>query len=311
MKDVHVVFGAGQVGWLLAEDLLARGREVRLVRRGEPGAARAGLTWLRGDVTDAAFAAEACRDATVVYHCANPARLDRSELLVPLARAVLAGATRARARLVLLDGLHGYGRPPASSWDEDVPPRPCSHKGELRAQIVREYLEAHARGDVRATIGQASDFFGPGVTAAFIFGERFVAQLARGTVEVLGDPDQPHSYSYTPDVARGLAILGERDAAFGKAWHLPVSWQGTTRGLVDAIGAELAVAFKLRVLPDVALRVLGLWNPVVRAVREMTYCWKSRFILDDGRFRSTFGVDATPAAEAVAATARWLRAQRK
>jgi hypothetical protein len=65
------------------------------------------------------------------------------------------------------------------------------------------------------------------------------------------------------------------------------------------------------VVPDVALRVLGLWNPVVGAVREMTYCWKSPFILDDGRFRSTFGMDPTPAAEAVAATARWLRAQRK
>jgi nucleoside-diphosphate-sugar epimerase len=310
-KKVHVVFGAGQVGMPLAEALAARGHQVRLVRRGSPGQDIANLTWLQGDMTNEAFAVEACRGADVVYHCANPHQLNRSDLLLPLARAARMAATRNQARLVQLDGLHGYGRPPASNWNEDVPMRPCSQKGELRAQIVRELLEAHQRGDLEGTVGQGSDFFGPGVMAAFIFGERFVSRLAHSnTVEVLGDPDQPHSYSYVTDVVNGLIVLGERDEALGKRWHLPVSWQGTTRGLVDALGKALGTRLKLRRLPDVALRIGGLIDPVVGAAREMTYGWKMPYVLDDSRFRATFGIEPTPAAEAVSKTAEWLRSMK-
>jgi nucleoside-diphosphate-sugar epimerase len=37
---------------------------------------------------------------------------------------------------------------------------------------------------------------------------------------VLGDPDQPHTYTYVPDIGAGLAVLGEHPAA-GRVWHLP------------------------------------------------------------------------------------------
>jgi hypothetical protein len=36
----------------------------------------------------------------------------------------------------------------------------------------------------------------------------------------------------------------------------------------------------------------------------MTYQWKVPYVPDDRRFRAAFGVEPTPAAEAVAATAR-------
>jgi hypothetical protein len=37
----------------------------------------------------------------------------------------------------------------------------------------------------------------------------FVAALAGKTATVLGDPDQPHIYTYIPDIGEGLAVLGE------------------------------------------------------------------------------------------------------
>jgi hypothetical protein len=37
----------------------------------------------------------------------------------------------------------------------------------------------------------------------------FVAALAGKTATVLGDPDQPHTYTYIPDIGEGLAVLGE------------------------------------------------------------------------------------------------------
>jgi hypothetical protein len=37
----------------------------------------------------------------------------------------------------------------------------------------------------------------------------FVAALAGKNATVLGDPDQPHTYIYIPDIGEGLAVLGE------------------------------------------------------------------------------------------------------
>jgi hypothetical protein len=39
--------------------------------------------------------------------------------------------------------------------------------------------------------------------------------------QVAGDPDLPHTYTYAPDIGKGLVVLGEREEALGLAWHLP------------------------------------------------------------------------------------------
>lgn len=70
-KDLHVVFGAGQVGTPLAGRLLEAGKRVRVVKR-TSGAAALGAEVLLGDAAEAAFCHEAVRGATAVYHCMNP-----------------------------------------------------------------------------------------------------------------------------------------------------------------------------------------------------------------------------------------------
>ncbi len=307
LSPLHVVFGAGQIGTLLAAELLGLGLRVRMVRRGTAGPPRPGLEWARADATDPAQAAAAAAGAAVVYDCTNPAEYHRwDELLPPLRRGVRRAAAATGARLVVLDCLYMYGRPRRAPFDEDSPLDPCSRKGELRAMLARELFEAHARGEVRATSGRASDYFGPGVPTA-VLGERFAARLMSGKpVQVWGDPDQPHSYSYGPDVARGLAVLGAHPEADGRAWHLPVAWQGTTRGLVEAVAAALGRPVRISAVPDWLLRALGLVVPVAGAVAEMTYQWKLPYLLDDRRFRTAFGVEPTRADRAVAETAAWI-----
>ncbi len=49
----------------------------------------------------------------------------------------------------------------------------------------------------------------------------------------IGNPDLPHTYSYVPDIAAGLATLGTDARAMGQVWHLPGPPTGTTRALLD------------------------------------------------------------------------------
>lgn len=304
--ELHVVIGAGQIGARLTERLVARGKRVRVVRRRPVATRKSQVEWAYGDITDRAFAAEATAGAAAVYHCANPPRYDGwDETLPPLARAVQEAAARARARLVVLDNLYMYGRP-ADGWlREDTPLAPCSRKGELRARLAEELFAAHARGDVRVTTGRASDFFGPGTERAMVFGTRFLERLSQGrAVEVVGDPDLPHAYSFVEDVAEGLAVLGEHERALGKVWHLPVAWNGSTRGLVERFGAGLGVEPKLRRVPAWLLRTAGLVAGELGAAAEMVYQWEVPYRVDDSRFREAFAAAATPVEEAVTSTLR-------
>ncbi len=86
-------------------------------------------------------------------------------------------------------------------------------------------------------IGRASDYYGPHGGAQSNLGDRVVAPaLAGKTASVLGDPDQPHTYTFIPDIGEGLAVLGEHPDAPGRAWHLPNDPRTrTTRELVDLV----------------------------------------------------------------------------
>lgn len=307
---LHVVLGAGQIGPLVARRLLDRGLRVRMVRRGRfaPGEAPAGAETASADVADPAAAAAVMEGAAVVYHCVNPAYTEWARLLLPLTRGIVGGASRAGAHLVALDNLYMYGRAPGGVMSEDTAVNPCSRKGELRARAAAEMFAARDRGDLAVTVGRASDFFGPGATLAAIFGDRFWPRALAGKAgEVFGDPDQPHSYSYVPDVADGLVTLGTDARARNQLWHLPVNAAEPSRATIARAGRALGVEVGATTIPRWLLRSVGVFSPILREVAEMTYQWEAPFILDDRRFRATFGVAPTPWDQAMADTARWAR----
>jgi nucleoside-diphosphate-sugar epimerase len=142
---------------------------------------------------------------------------------------------------------------------------------------------------------------------ATVFGDRFFQRVLAGLpAQVLGDPGMPHSYSYGPDVARGMIRLGEAgDDVLGQVWHLPVCPAESTRALMDRFAPALGVAVHLQRVSDWILRGLGLFQPVLSEVAEMTYQWKKPFVLDDSKWRRRFGDESTPVEHAVAFTARW------
>jgi nucleoside-diphosphate-sugar epimerase len=302
--STHVIIGAGQIGRKLAAELLARGHQVRLVRRGAPGAAQPKLSWMRGDILDPRFADEACRGAEVVYNCCNPSDYAAWDgVMEPLHEAVQDAAVRSGARLVSLDCLYMVGLPEQVPFDEDVPMRPCSDKGRMRARLVERALELQARGDLRVSFGRAPDFFGPDSPLS-LFGERFLERVRAGkAAEVFGDPDLPRSYAYTPDVARGLALLGTDARALERSvWHLPVLEVATTRALVEAFYAAAGQPAKLRPIPRWMLALGGLASPLLRAAKHMVYQWEHPYVVDDRHFRQTFAVAPTSVEQAVART---------
>ena len=306
-NGLHVVFGAGQVGRVLSARLAAAGLAVRLLSRNRPDALPAGVEWRAVDASEAERAVDAAKDAQVIYQCLSAPYTQWPQLFPPLQRGVLRAAERNDALLVSLENLYGYGPTGGVPLTEDLPLAAETVKGRTRAAMTEELLVASSAGRVQIAIGRASDFFGPGVTETTL-GERvFANALAGKRADFIGSPDLLHTYSYVPDVASGLATLGTDERAVGGVWHLPGPETVTTRAVLDLLAEEVGHPVAVRSVPKPLMRVLGVFNPLIRELAEMAYQFEEPFVLDTTKYQSVFGNSATPLPTAVAATVAWYR----
>src|SRR5215203_5226427 len=306
--ELHVVFGTGAVGMSVMDELVQRSpRRVRMVNRSGRVSVPEGVEVVGGDATDEAFAREASEGASVVYFALNPPYDKWSELFPPLQAGVLEGAASAGAKLVAMENLYMYGPTDGGPLTEDLPYAPNTRKGTIRARMSNELMEAHTSGRVQVAIGRASDFFGPRVLTSAA-GEQVFGRAVEGkSAQVAGDPDQPHTYTYVPDIGKGLVILGEREEALGRAWHIPSPETVTTRQFVEMIFEEVGKPAHIQAPTKIVMRALGLFNPAIRETIEMLYEFEEPFVVDDSRFEREFGEQATPLREAIHRTVRWYR----
>ena len=305
--ELHVIFGSGPIGRAVMSALWARGRRVRIVNRQARIDVPGGVELVHGDATNPEYAREASKGATVVYNCTNPPYTKWPEMFPPLQAGILEGAASAGAKLIAMENVYMYGPTGGKLLTEDMPYAATTRKGRVRAQMARELLAAHQSGKVRVAIGRASDFFGPGALTSTAGDRVFLPPLWGKAAQVVGNPDLLHTYSYVPDIGKGLVILGERDEALGQAWHLPSPETVTTRQFIEMIFSETGYPARIQVIPTLLLKTLAVFNPMMREVAEMLYEFEEPFIVDHTRFVQAFGNHATPLQEAISATVEWFR----
>jgi nucleoside-diphosphate-sugar epimerase len=306
-NELHVVFGTGPVGLAVMDDLVRKGKRVRMVNRGGRADVAEGVEVVGGDAADPTFTREVSTGASVVYFALNPPYDKWPELFPSLQAGVLEGAASAGAKLIAVENLYMYGPTGGRTLTEDLPYAAKTRKGAVRAGMSRELMEADASGKVRVAIGRASDFFGPRVLASAA-GEQVFGRAVEGkSAQVAGDPDQPHTYTYAPDIGKGLVVLGEHEEALGRAWHLPSPETVTTRQFVEMIFEEAGKPVRLQTAPKFVLRAMGLFNPGMHEMIEMLYEFEEPFVVDHSDFEQAFGMRATPLRQAIGETVRWYR----
>lgn len=306
-RELHVIFGTGPIGKATARELVRLGQRVRLVNRsGRATDLPAEVEIVQGDAYDPAFTTEVTRGAAAVYQCAQPEYHQWTTKFLPLQEAILEGAAANGARLVVMENLYMYGDTDGQPIRESMPYRAHTRKGKIRAQMAEALLAAHRAGKVRVAIGRASDFIGPDYA---VMGEQvFYPALEGKAANALGGMDLPHSFTYIPDVGRALAILGTRDEALGRAWHIPSPEPLTQRDLLQRIYAAAGQPFKARAANRWMVWLLGRFVTPLRETYEMMYEWEKPFILDSSDFERTFGLKATAWETIIGETVAWFRA---
>jgi nucleoside-diphosphate-sugar epimerase len=303
---VNVIFGTGPLGLAVARRLASTGAKVRMVNRSGKAGAPNGAEVVAADATDPAASRHACDGAKVVYHCATGAYGRWAEFLPPLMSGIIDGAAAANAKLVYGDNLYAYG-PVDGPLREDLPYRPVGPNTRTRAEVATTLMNAHAAGKVRATIGRASDFYGPHVHQSKAGDLIFGRALAGKPAQVLGDPGEPHTYTFIDDFAAGLVTLAQREEALGQVWHIPNAETVTTRRFVEMVFAQVGQRARIRPAPKIAITLMALFSPPMAAVKETMYQSEFRWVVDDGKFVRAFGAAATPLDKAIQQTIAWFR----
>ena len=307
MHSVHVVTGAGPVGSTVAQQLADAGQSVRLLTRSGSGPSHPLIDRRRVDVSRPEQLATSLEGAGAVHHCIHASRYDartwRAEL--PLAeRHVLEAAGRAGAVVVFPESLYSYG-PVDGPMTEETPR--VATRGKLG---VRSDLLAQREASSTPTVSvAASDFYGPLVRNAHA-GERLVPTVLAGrTMRVVGSLDEPHSFTYVPDLAAAMIAAASRPELWNTFLHAPTAPPVTQRQLVREVAAAAGVPVpRTAAIPARVIAALGLASRDMREIAETSYMFTRPFVLDSTASERRLGLAHTTLADGLAATVDWWRA---
>jgi nucleoside-diphosphate-sugar epimerase len=304
----NIVFGTGPLGCAVAEELLARGRSVKLVNRSGSGDIPEGARLVKADVTDPELTREVCKNVRTVFHCAMPPYTQWPEIFPAITYGIMKGAISAQANLVYGDNLYMYGQV-NGPIKEDLPYNAKGPKGKIRGQMADKLMQAHNEGKVKVAIGRASDFFGPRVIDS-ILGERvFSPAIANNAINLMGKLDQPHTYTYIKDFAKGLVILSEHENAFGETWHIPSAETINMQRFLRKVFTETETFPPVKTAPKFVVNVMALFNPIIRELKEVLHNYQLPYVVDHSKFENAFGNNSTPHKTAIKETVEWYMAK--
>jgi nucleoside-diphosphate-sugar epimerase len=300
---MQTILGAnGVIGHELSRCLRSYTDRIRQVSR-TPRAENPNDELVSADLLDAKATADAIAGSTVSYLVAGlkyEAKIWREQWPVVM-RNVIDGCTKAGSALVFFDNVYAYGLVDGV-MTEETRYNPSSRKGEVRAHIATMLMDEVKRGTVRGMIVRAADFYGPAATLSVTHTTVIERLKKGGTPQWIGNPKASHTFTYTRDAARTLALLANTPEAYGQVWHALTSKEPMTGELFVRLACEHSgKPFRLQAAPRWMLSLMGLFVPVLRESMEMLYQFEHDYRFDSTKLETAFGLTATPYREGIAA----------
>jgi nucleoside-diphosphate-sugar epimerase len=312
----YAIFGAsGAVGKALVPLLAEQNSAVRVVGRSaerlrrEFGRFEPLVEACAADLSDRTSAASRAAGIDTIFYLVGVPYTQFAQHPKLTRIALDAAAAASVRRFVHLGTVYPYGRPERDRVDESHPRNPHTFKGRMRKEQEDLVLAADGRSGMRTTILRAPDFYGPTAELSYVR-SIFDAALKGGTANVIGPIDTPHEFIFVQDLAATMLALSGKDEAYGQAWNVGGPGVISTRRFAEMVFAAVGKRPQLRVANKMMLRILGLFNPLLREVAEMHYLWVTPVALDDSRLlRLLPNTRKTSYADGIRETVRSLRGE--
>ena len=295
-NELHVILGiSGNTGIFVAKRLLELGYKVRgISRSGNKIDLLHDIEVIKANALNFDELKNAINGATTIYHCLGlpyPEWFSKHPLIMQnLIQA--ASANKPQTKIVFVDNLYAYGKKGAELGpiNEKTPELATDKKGLLRKELTKMLFEAQAQGLIAATVGRASDFFGPYSTNSVL--DMFVlpAIVKNKPAKLFANLQTNHSWIYLPDFANSIVVLGTQDASNGKIWIVPHFETMTIKDFVTKFYEEngVNIPIKVKSRPMIILKIASLFNKTIREYSKMNYQRTSDWIVDDSQFKATF-----------------------
>ena len=319
-----VTGGAGFIGSHLVEELVRRGRTVRVLdnlstgHRGNLAAVADRIDFVEGDILDPATVRAAMHGVRRVFHQAALRSVPRSvddpqssnRVNVEGTLNVLVAARDAGVeRVVYASSSSAYGRTDVLPLTETMAPQPVSPYAV--SKLAGEYYcQVFTRVYGLATVGlRYFNVFGPRQDPASQYAAvvpRFIAAAFRGeSLEIHGDGLQSRDFTYVGNVVAANCLAAESDRAAGEAFNVACGNQHTLMDIVErlrGLNGPYGAPLRWHHTPDRAGDVRHTRADITKARRLLGYEPLTDF--DEGlaiTIASMRDADDSPAAMDVAA----------
>ena len=298
---MHTILGAGgAVANALTSELADSGEAVLLVSRKPITNAGKNVTWKKADLLNFAELREAIKGSTVIYLTAGLV-YDKNiwqQQWPVIMQNVINLAKETQARLIFFDNVYMYGQV-NGPMTEETPYNPCSVKGEVRAKIATKLMNEAKAGNIKASIARGADFYGTD-SGNSSFDMMVLSNFSKKqTVQWIGKPDKLHSFSYIPDMGKGMYILGQNPDSDNQVWHMPTALAIPGRQLIEIAAKIYGAEPKFFAINKFMLWAYGLFNKTVMGAVEMYYQYDHDYIFDSSKFEKAFNFKPTSYEEGI------------
>lgn len=305
-RRTAVVGATGPTGSQLVDELLERGRRVRVVSRNLNRLERQfeglDVETRAADALDPEATRRAIDGCDLVVDCIGlpPSNMDQH----PETARVLADAARhIGARCLQVSSYWAFLPTDREVLDESSP-RVGDHPYYRRRREAEDVMLSAG-----AAVVHLPDFFGPRVHTSTV--QRALEEAASGgPIRCIGSPRNRREAGFIPDLMRTVADLCEHEAAYGTDWGIPgvgpVSPSEVAEIASEHLGREVAV----KGAPPWMLKILGMFSSQIREAIPLVDHYARPVRYDTSKLRGLLGeLQTTPYDRAVPITLDWIRAQ--
>lgn len=291
-----LVLGVGSLGRRVLHELKKQGVDAVGASRTRPK----GLDgeWIQTDARVADEVRKAAQGCDTVVLCAAPPLTSWSAEFEELVKGTLQGLRGLETTVVFASNMFVYG-PSAQPMSEQTPEQPQAPIGRLRKELDKLVLAEHGVQGTRTAVVRGSSFYGPGVDVSMVGTSQLQSAAQGKPVDALGSVDQPHSLCFIDDFARAIVQVAANPSAHGQVWHAPVQPAMTMREFMELVTDKLGTELKFRIATPLILRIMGIFSPTMRALKQSFYQYTAPFIVDDSKYRAAFEESATPLNETI------------
>ena len=290
---MQTILGAnGTIASILAKELAKYTSNIRLVSR-NPKRVNENDQLYPADLSNVPNVEKAIKGSIVVYLMVGfeYKTLVWRQNWPKLVKATIEACKNNNSKLVFFDNVYMYNPADISNMTEETKYDPKTKKGKIRAEIAQMILDEIASGKLNAIIARSADFYGPKNHKSILCETVFKPLLKKSNVIWFGRTDKNHSFTYTPDAARAVAMLGNTQDCYNQTWHLPTDKKSLTgMKFVELFSNEMGLdkTASISVLSSWLVGFLSFFNSFLGEMKEMMYQYNDHYFFNSQKFCNRF-----------------------